>query len=97
MKGKVFYASIGLMFFSITVLAQPKTNDVTTPLHLLKPDYPVAYGASTIDNVTRVLNKVYNYLDAATPAQFVDKRTGKVVSNLANIDTNVMLKQGDLG
>ena len=28
------------------IIAQAKTgNDVTTPLHLMKPDYPVPYGA----------------------------------------------------
>ncbi len=54
--------------FFFGACAQNKTNDVTTPLHLLKPDYPIPYGAPTIDNVTEVLNKVYNYLDTVTPA-----------------------------
>jgi rhamnogalacturonyl hydrolase YesR len=72
-----------------------KTNDVTTPLHLLKPDYKIPYGAPTVSNVTEVLNRIYNYLNAVTPAQFVHRRTGAPITNLTNADTNAILKQGD--
>jgi unsaturated rhamnogalacturonyl hydrolase len=92
---KVVLISGILLQSAMASIAQQKANDVTTPLHLLKPDYKTPYGAPTIDNVTGVLNKVYAYLDAVTPTQFVDARTGKSVSNLVNIDTNVILKQGD--
>jgi unsaturated rhamnogalacturonyl hydrolase len=94
-------SAVTLSIFASPVLAisqtssTAKANDVTTPLHLMKPDYPIPYGTPTVESVTQVLNKVYNYLDAVTPAQFVDKRTGKAVTNLANVDTNVILKQGD--
>ncbi len=74
---------------------KPKANDVTAPLHALKPDYKIPYGAPAVSNVTEVLNRIYNYLNAVTPAQFVDKRTGKVISDITNADTNIILKQGD--
>jgi unsaturated rhamnogalacturonyl hydrolase len=76
-------------------LAQTKGNDVNTPLHLLQPAYNVPYGAPPVESVKKVLKKVYSYLDAVTPAQFVDRRTQAVVSNLANIDTNTIIKTGD--
>lgn len=85
----LFVHSISLMY------AQSKGNDVTTPLHALKVDYPVPYGAPSVDNVKQVLDKIYDYLNAVTPAQFVTRRTNIVFNDLANIDTNVMLKQGD--
>jgi unsaturated rhamnogalacturonyl hydrolase len=75
--------------------AQTKGNDVNTPLHLLQPAYNVPYGAPPVENVKKVLKRVYNYLDAVTPAQFIDRRTQAVVNNLANIDTNTMIKTGD--
>lgn len=39
--------------------APPKANDTTTPLHLLKPDYPVPYGQARAEEVKQVLDRVY--------------------------------------
>jgi unsaturated rhamnogalacturonyl hydrolase len=72
-----------------------KGNDVSTPLHLLKPDYPVPYGAPSVDAVKEVLNRVHHYLDSTTPAKFVDRRTGSELKNVSAPDTNIMVKQGD--
>jgi len=73
---------------------QVKTNDVTTPLHALQPAYKVPYGAPPVDSVEQVLKRVFNYLNAVTPAQFVDRRTQQMVSP-ANADTNTIFKTGD--
>jgi rhamnogalacturonyl hydrolase YesR len=90
MKRFLFLQS-SLFFFS-HVFAQK--NDVTTPLHLLKPDYKVPYGAPSADSVKKVLDKVFNYLDAVTPPQFVN-RSGDVVEVKATADTGIIFKQGD--
>lgn len=73
----------------------PKGNDVNTPLHALKPDYIVPYGAPSVGNVKSVLDKLYNYLSAVTPPEFIDKTTKKPVKDLSRIDTNVALQQAD--
>ena len=88
----IAYASCML---TTTGMAQTKANDVTTPLHLLKPDYKIPYGAPAIDSVKKVLDKVYTYLNEVTPAQFVDRRTNQNIYNFSSIDTNTALKQGD--
>ena len=75
-------------------LAQKKGTDVTTPLHLLQPDYKIPYGAPSIDSVKKVLDRVFNYLDAATPTELVNRRTGATVS-LQQADTGTIFKQGD--
>ena len=91
---KVFVFFIA--FYGITsAFAQQKANDVTTPLHLMKPDYPVPYGAPSKENVKAVLDKVFNYLDAVTPAQMINKQTGEVVDDINRLDTNTILKAGD--
>src|SRR3982751_5053711 len=69
-------------------------NDVTAPLHAMKPDYPMAYGVPASLSVKSVLDRVYHYLDSVTPMQFVNKSTGKIVS-LAEIDTFTILQPGD--
>ncbi|MES2773022.1 MAG: glycoside hydrolase family 88 protein [Bacteroidota bacterium] len=75
--------------------AQKTGNDVTAPLHALKPDYKIPYGAPTTGNVKEVLDKVFNYLNTTTPAKFMDKRTKAEVTDLAKIDTNTVLAQAD--
>jgi len=85
-----------IAFYGITsAFAQQKPNDVTTPLHLMKPDYLVPYGAPSKENIKAVLDKVFNYLDAVTPAQMINKQTGEVVDDINRLDTNTILKAGD--
>src|SRR5215217_7556681 len=82
------------VFFAVTTVHAQKGNDVTTPLHALKVDYPVPYGAPTTQNVKGVLDRIYNYLDTATPLGFVDKQTGQTIS-IQQIDTNTIIKPGN--
>jgi unsaturated rhamnogalacturonyl hydrolase len=53
-----------------------------TPLHLLKPAYPVPYGPATAANVVGILQRVRGYLETATPARVVDRRTGQPLADL---------------
>jgi hypothetical protein len=91
---KSLFVSISLCYCSV-IFSQTKANDVTTPLHLLQPDYAVPYGAPPIDSVKNVLKRVYNYLNAVTPAQFVNRRTQEVLHSSADADTNTIIKTGE--
>ncbi|SFB80823.1 Rhamnogalacturonyl hydrolase YesR [Parapedobacter composti] len=71
------------------------TNDVNTPLHLLKPDYPVFYGETTPDDVKAVLDRIHGYLDDATPVAVINKGSKRPVDDLSSIDTNTIFQQGD--
>lgn len=90
----ILLTSLFFSFFAV-VLAQPKGNDVTTPLHAMKPDYPFLYEAPKIADVKMVLDRVYHYLDSVTPFQLVHRRTGEAVNSLDAIDTNTIVKPGD--
>ncbi|MES2648498.1 MAG: glycoside hydrolase family 88 protein [Bacteroidota bacterium] len=70
-------------------------NDVTTPLHLLQPEYTVPYGKTTIDDISKVLDRVHHYLDATTPAKLVGKQTGKEIQDPASADEEAIFKPGD--
>ena len=83
-----------LLAISVSAIAQ-KQNDVVTPLHALQPDYPVPYTVPTKESVKKVLDRIYTYLDATTPAQFVDRTNNKVFDKVAHPDTNIIFKQGD--
>ena len=86
-----------IAFASIQLIAQQPTakNDVTVPLHAMKVDYPVPYEAPTKENVKTVLDRIFNYLDATTPAQMMNKQTNETVHEINALDTNTAIKQGD--
>ncbi|MBC8082885.1 MAG: glycoside hydrolase family 88 protein [Hymenobacter sp.] len=75
--------------------APAKANDTTTPLHLLRPDYPVPYGTTRPEEVKQVLDRVYAYLNAVTPAELVDKKTNAAVSSRAAFNPEAVIKPGD--
>jgi len=87
-----------ILFFALPLIAQKPTeakNDVNTPLHAMKVEYPVPYEAPTKENVKAVLDRIFNYLDAITPTQMINKQSGDAVNDIAQLDTNTMVKQGD--
>jgi unsaturated rhamnogalacturonyl hydrolase len=78
--------------------AQQKTavrNDVTAPLHALQPDYPVPYKAMPQQEIKSYLDRVFNYLNAVTPARMINKSTGKEVNDIVKLDTNTIVEQKD--
>ena len=93
--------SIRLSFFSVmfiiglTTMAQQPHNDVTAPLHLMKPDYPTPYGKPSVEDITKVLNRVYTYLDAATPAKIVNSKTGEEITDLKKLTSDAVFAPGD--
>ncbi len=70
-------------------------NDSNTPLHLLKPDYPVAYGIPRVTDIKSVLDRIHGYLNEVTPTEFVNTKTGETLDDLSKIDENTALKKGD--
>ena len=60
-------------------------NDVTAPLYLIQPGYESPYNISTAEVITKVIDKVYNYLEAVTPPQVVDA-SGTEISDFAKIN-----------
>ncbi len=84
----VFIAAILLQ----TAFAQ---TDATTPLHLLKPDYPIPYGIPKQEDVTAVIARVHGYLNGVTPPSFANEKTGELFTDAAKIDQNTILQRGD--
>src|SRR5690349_7779118 len=77
---------------STSLYAQQKATDANAPLHALQPDYPIPYGAMSSEDIKKTLDKVFNYLDAVTPAQMINKQTGQEVTDAAQFDTNYIIK-----
>lgn len=90
----VFFTIIA-SYLSFGQATPPKANDSTTPLHLLKPDYPIPYGQPRVDDVTKVLARIHNYLDTTTSPQLIDRQTNKEVTDLSTFNPNAIIKPGD--
>ncbi|MCH6198923.1 glycoside hydrolase family 88 protein [Aquiflexum sp. LQ15W] len=70
-----------LLFFCISIFgnsinAQQGINDSNTPLHLLQPNYPLPYGKSNTEEIKKVLDRVFYFLEKSTPARLKDKQSG---------------------
>ena len=80
-----------------TIATQPliAQTDATTPLHLLKPDYPIPYGIPKQEEVIAVLNRVHGYLNGVTPPAFQNEKTGEIFTEASKIDPNTILQRGD--
>jgi rhamnogalacturonyl hydrolase YesR len=92
---KTTVVSLVMIFMAQSLMAQQTPTDATTPLHQLRPNYPVSYGIPKAEDVTSVLNRVHRYLDSVTPTGFINEKTGAEVIDLSNIDENTVLKRGD--
>ncbi|MBC7722242.1 MAG: glycoside hydrolase family 88 protein [Pedobacter sp.] len=92
MKKTVSLLSIFCLLLQMNVAAQ--ATDANAPLHAMKPDYTVPYGVPKTEEVKKVLDNVFNYLDNTTPAQLINKQTKQPVA-LSAIDSNTIFKQGD--
>ena len=86
---------IFIFVFNVSGETKAQVNDSNTPLHLMAPQYKLKYGVSTIDEVKQTMDKVLRYIAKVTPAKLVDSKTGKPVTNYANINENTQLMRGD--
>jgi unsaturated rhamnogalacturonyl hydrolase len=70
-------------------------SDATAPLHALQADYPTPYGAAKPEEVLSVVNRVFNYLEVATPNHFVHKTTGAKWSPGQAFEDQTVFSKGD--
>ena len=71
-----------------------KVTDSNTDLHLLPPDYPVPYGPAKTEDITEVLNRIYNYLDAVTPSKVIDRQTKAEITDLSKLTEGSVFEPG---
>jgi unsaturated rhamnogalacturonyl hydrolase len=97
-KALVLFGGAVLPLVATTLHAQTvpaKGNDVTTPLHLLKPAYVTPYGETTQADVKVVLDRIYNYLNASTPYELEDSKTKQPLTDFSKLNATSIFKPGD--
>ncbi|HOZ97897.1 MAG TPA: glycoside hydrolase family 88 protein [Niabella sp.] len=70
-------------------------NDVSMPLHLTKPKYDIPYGETTKESVKSQLDKVFNYLNATTPAKIVNVKTLESLKDWSKVNSDYIFEKGD--
>jgi rhamnogalacturonyl hydrolase YesR len=88
------FCALGLMLLTGMSASAQQVNDNNTPLHLMRPANQQRYGIPTTEQVKQTMDRVLYYIDAETPAVLVDKKTGREVTRMKDIDENTQLKQG---
>jgi unsaturated rhamnogalacturonyl hydrolase len=73
---------------------QSSVNDVNTQLHLLPPEYQVPYGPVKEEEAVQVLNRIYNYLETASPARVIDLNTKSGIVNMKNLTSGSVFEPG---
>ena len=64
-------------------------------LHALTVNYPNPYRAMETAEVKAVMDRVFAYLDATTPAELINKTSGAPIARLEKADPDAVLKPGD--
>jgi len=79
---------------SASAQTTPPATDSNTPLHLLKPAYPVPYGPTTTEKVSEVLRRIHGYLESSTPARFVNRESGEPFADLTTLTDDAVFEPG---
>lgn len=74
--------------------APVRVTDSNTALHALPPDYPVPYGAPKPEEITAVLDRIFNFLDASTPVKMIDRETKTEVKEMSKLSSNSIFEPG---
>ncbi|WP_116127899.1 glycoside hydrolase family 105 protein [Lewinella sp. IMCC34183] len=72
-------------------------TDANTPLHLSRPDYQVPYGIPSTESIAGVLDRVYGYLEEASPAAVVHSGSGEPISDFSTLraSDDIAFQQAD--
>ncbi len=70
--------------------AQEPVNDVTTPLHLLQPEYPIP----SVEQIVTTLDRVYNYLESESASRLVNSKSNEEITDFKKLDENTIFELG---
>jgi rhamnogalacturonyl hydrolase YesR len=90
------FLAVGCLLIAAESLlwAQAQNGPPSTPLHQLRPDYPVPYGPTTVAAITEILNRVHGYLESNTPARLMNKTSGAEITDFSKPDPAAIIERG---
>lgn len=72
-----------------------RNRDNKDPKDLSEGTYPIPYQKPTVPEITEVLGRVRGYLDANSPTQVVDARTGREITDFSVPNVDARIPDGD--
>lgn len=98
-----FIVTVAMLLPAECVNAQSAATPVLTPRTdpgvysgRLKVDYPTPYAPATADEIRSTLERVYAYLEKASPVRVINADTGEAVQDLKRLPAQVALAPTDL-
>ncbi|WP_456311872.1 glycoside hydrolase family 88/105 protein [Pseudomonas shirazensis] len=85
---------ITLFTFGICFSINAQTNDVTTPLHLMQPDYVTPYVIPEKANIENVLNRVYVFLEENTASKVINVSDNAEVKDFKKVKGKIKFAPG---
>ncbi|KIQ16919.1 glycosyl hydrolase family 88 [Flavobacterium sp. MEB061] len=80
--------------FGICFSINAQTNDVTTPLHLMQPDYVTPYVIPEKNNIENVLNRVYVFLEENTASQVINVSDNAEIKDFKKVKGKIKFAPG---
>ncbi|RVU24781.1 glycoside hydrolase family 88 protein [Sandaracinomonas limnophila] len=75
---KIALLLIGFVIFESNAQKNiTNANDNNAPLHALQPDYPTPYKVATKETILANVDKIFTYLEQATPTHMIDATSGQ--------------------
>jgi unsaturated rhamnogalacturonyl hydrolase len=71
-----------------------KVTDSNTALHAIPPDYPVPYGPQKAEDIIAVLNRIFTYMDASTPAKVIDRQSKTEITDVSKLTPGTIFEPG---
>src|SRR5690349_19659249 len=94
-RSRIFLLLLIIQTLSLQAQQVPvKGNDTNVPLHALPPAYKTPYGTAKPEDIKMVLDRVFTYLDATTPAELVNSKTGEVIRDLKTGNKDAIVRAG---
>ncbi len=63
----------------------------------IRPEYPGPYGQSSVEDITKVLDRLRTYLEGATPARLVNRRSGAEITDISKPNADAVIERGSFG
>ncbi len=91
------FASLGLLLVATSASAEGpyRNRDSKDPKDLSEGTYPIPYQKPTVGEITEVLERVRGYLEANSPTQVVDGRTGAEITDFSVPNVDARIPDGD--
>ena len=93
-KFLILFFIVGISYPLLSQTTPPKVTDSNTALHLLSPDYHVPYGPPTTEEILAVLNRIFSYLEASTPARVIDRQTKTEITDMTKLTSGSIFEPG---